>query len=99
MDLTRAYHLSPAVQSRLRLLDWISDNGGKAPGAFVDLGPLFEGQDQEGAMAVAGTLEALEDEGLLRLQKTLGWAGWSGDVTPSGLDLIEELQTRRGDRL
>ncbi|SDN47560.1 hypothetical protein SAMN05660642_04911 [Geodermatophilus siccatus] len=99
MDLTRGYNLSPSVQSRLRLLDWIADNGGKTPGAIVDLGPLFDRKDQEGAMAVAGNLEALEAQGLLRLQKTLGWAGWSGDVLPPGLDLIEDVAARRGDRL
>jgi hypothetical protein len=98
MDLSRGT-LPPAVQSRLRLLDWIANNGGTAPGAIVNLGPLFEGQEQEAALAVAGNLDALEDQGLLRLQKTLGWDGWSGDVTPSGLDLIEELQARRSDRV
>jgi hypothetical protein len=99
MDLSRGSNLPPAVQARLRLLDWIADNGGKSPGAIVDLAPLFEGQDQEGAQAVAGNLEALEADGLLRVQKTLGWAGWSADVLPPGLDLIEDVTARRGNRL
>ncbi|RZU30885.1 hypothetical protein [Blastococcus saxobsidens] len=99
MDLSRGSNLPPAVQARLRLLDWIADNGGKSPGAIVDLAPLFEGHDQEGAQAVAGNLEALEADGLLRVQKTLGWAGWSADVLPPGLDLIEDVAARRGNRL
>lgn len=99
MDLSRGSNLPPAVQARLRLLDWIADKGGTSPGAIVRLAPLFEGQDQEGARSVAGNLEALEAQGLLRLQKAAAWGGWTGDVTASGLDTIEELQARRGDRL
>lgn len=99
MDLSRGGDLAPAVQARLRLLDWIADNGGKSPGAMVDLAPLFEGLDQKGAQALAGNLGALEAEGLLRVQKTLAWAGWSADVLPPGLDLIEDVAARRGNRL
>ncbi|WP_100499640.1 hypothetical protein [Geodermatophilus chilensis] len=97
MDLSGGFNLSPSVQARLRLLDWIADNGGTGPRRYVDLGPLFTDQDQDGAETVAGHLEALEEDGFIRLQKTLGWSGWSCDVTPRGVDLMEDLQRRRGD--
>ena len=39
VDLSRGYDLCPSVQSQLRLLNWIADNGGSAHGALVlDLG-------------------------------------------------------------
>lgn len=99
VDLSRGYNLPPAVQSRLRLLDWIAHNGGRTPGATVELGPLFEGEDQEGAMAISGNLDALEAQGVLHLYKTFDWTSYSADVLPRGLDLIEDLAARRGDRV
>lgn len=99
MDLSRGYNLPPSVQSRLRLLDWIGDNGGAVPGAFVELGPLFDGRDQANAQAIAANLEALEQEHLLRIQATLGWGGWSCDVLPAGVELIEKLRAARADLL
>jgi hypothetical protein len=99
MDLSRGYTLPPAVQERVRLLDWISDHGGTAPRQIVDLAPLFDGLEQAAAQIVAGHLEALEADGLIRLQKGLAWGGWSADVQSRGIDVIEDLRDRRGDRL
>jgi hypothetical protein len=99
MDLSQGWGLSPSVQERLRLLDWIADNGGAMPGVFVSLGELFEGLEQEAARAAAGTLDALEQYGLIHLQKTLAWSGYSCTVTPAGIDLIEGMRNLRGDLL
>lgn len=99
MDLPPGYKAPPAVQVRLRLLDWIADNGGTAPLQIVDLGPLFDGQEQDEARATAGHLQALEESGLIRLQKTMGWGGWSCDVLAPGLDLTEQLHERRDNPL
>ncbi|WP_448623567.1 TIR domain-containing protein [Geodermatophilus sp. URMC 64] len=96
MDLARGYNLSPSVQSKLRLLDWIAEQGGTIPGTIVPLGPLLE-EDPEATRSIAGNLEALEQDGLLRLQKTLGWGGWSCNVLPAGIDLIETIAAARGD--
>jgi hypothetical protein len=97
MDLSHGYAVPPAVEARLRLLDWIADNGGTAPRQIVNLGPLFDGRDLAEAQATAGHLEALEEENLIRLQQTLGWGGWSCDVLAAGLDQIEQLRDRRDD--
>lgn len=97
MDLTLGHNLPPTVQTRLRLLDWIADHGGTAPRQMVDLAALFAGQEHAPALAIAGHLEALEDQGLIRLQKTMGWEGWSCDVLAPGIDLIEQVQGRRRD--
>lgn len=98
VDFSPGYNLSPSAQARLRLLDWIAAHGGTQPGNFVELGPLFGTANEHGKeQALAGTLDALEQVGLLRLQKTMGWGGWSCDVLPDGIDLIEQLQARRGD--
>jgi hypothetical protein len=43
MDLSQGWGLPQSVQARLRLLDWIADNGGATPGVCVSLGELFEG--------------------------------------------------------
>jgi hypothetical protein len=99
MNLPPGYKAPPAVQARLDLLGWIADNGGTAPRQIVALGPLFEGKDHDEALAVAGHLDALEREGLIQLQKTLGWGGWSCDVLSPGLDLIEQVRLRRDDPL
>jgi len=99
MDLPPGTNVPPAVEARLRLLDWIADNGGTAPRQIMDLGPLFDGQEQDEALATAGHLEALEDENLIRLQKKMGWGSWSCDVLAPGLGLIEQLRDRRDNRL
>lgn len=99
MKVPPPYDAPPAMQARLRLLDWIADHGGTTPGKDVPLGPLFEGQDQEEASATAEHLTALEEEGLIRVQATLGRSGWSCDVRAAGLDFIEQLHRRRDDPL
>jgi hypothetical protein len=50
-------------------------------------------------MAISGTLDALEQYGLIDLRKTLAWGGYSCTVTPAGIDLIEGLRNLRGDLL
>src|SRR5687767_14152734 len=87
------------MQERLRLLDWIADQGGATPKEFVRLGELLEGEEREAALALIGHLEILEGDGVLRLQKTLGWGGWSCYVTPQGVGLIESLRAERSDLL
>jgi hypothetical protein len=99
MDLSQGWGLPQSVQERLRLLDWIADNGGATPGVFVSVGELFEGLEKEAAGRVAGTLDALEQYGLIKLQKTLAWSGYSCTVTPAGIDRIEGLRNLRGDLL
>ncbi|MCA0146446.1 hypothetical protein [Blastococcus sp. LR1] len=99
MDLEQGYNLTPSTQERLRLLDWIADQGGTTPKEFVALGALLEGEEREAALALIGHLETLEGNGVLSLQKTLGWGGWSCYVTPRGVELIESLRAERGDLL
>jgi hypothetical protein len=99
VDFPPPYKAPPAVQARFGLLDWIADNGGKAPRQIVSLRPLFDGKEEAEALATAGHLEALADEGLIRLQKTAGFSGWSCDVLSPGLDLIEQLHERRDNPL
>ncbi|MGY1667579.1 hypothetical protein [Geodermatophilus sp. SYSU D00696] len=98
MDLARGYNLSPSVLFRLRLLDWIADNGGPM-GVLVDLAPLFNDQEPEDAEAIAGSLRFLREDGLIGLNTPLGYRGWSCFVRPAGLGLIEKLRTARGDLL
>ena len=97
MDLPPGNNVPPALHARLRLLDWIVDHGGTAPRQIVALSSLFEGQGQAEALATSGHLTALEDEGRIRLQKTMDWESWSCDVQAAGLDLIEQLRDRRDD--
>lgn len=97
MDLAQGFALSPSVQERLRLLDWIADNGGTSPGTFVRLAGLFEGLDHPAGIALAGSLDVLEAEGFLHLHKKMAWGSWSCTVTSGGLDHIESLRGRRGD--
>jgi hypothetical protein len=99
VDFTRGHNLTPTVQAQLRLLDWIADNGGATPGVIVDLDPLFQGQDDEGAWSIARSLEALDDAGLIDLQEVFDWGGYCCGVCPAGARLIEELRTARGDLL
>jgi len=86
VDLSGGFNLSPSVQARLRLLDWIADNGGAGPRRHVDLAPLFENQDQDGAETVAGHLDALEDDGLICLQRKLARAASRSSERRAELD-------------
>jgi hypothetical protein len=95
MDLPPGNNAPPAVQARLRLLNWIADHGGTAPRQIVDLAPLFDGQEQDESLATAGHLQALEEAGLVRLQQGMAWSGYSCDVLAPGLDLIEQVRGRR----
>jgi hypothetical protein len=97
VDLSRGFNLSPSVQARLRILDWIADNGGTVPGRIIQLGPLFEGQDEGAGQTIGGYLDSLAADGLVQLQNTLDLESLSCDVTSKGVELIEDLRQRRGD--
>ncbi len=108
MNLTRGYNLTTPVQSRLRLLDWIADNGGTTPDVVVDMKPLLDGQDEDTTKSIAGHLKALAHEGLINLKNGSGWDEWIAgdsqihyvcDVSLTGLELIEKVRAERGDLL
>lgn len=101
-DLSPGYNLPDPWSARLALLDWLYDNGGRNPGTFIELGPLFDNLDADDGgrdeqQAVAARLRDLESRGWVRLQETLGWGGWSGQLTQDGIDFVGEVRRQRGD--
>jgi hypothetical protein len=90
MDLSPGYDLAPAWIDRLKVLDWIYDNGGNS-GAVVELDPLLAAP--EWGTAKWAELRNLQDKGWVEPQRNPHkWI-----LTPAGIDFIENIRRLRGD--